>query len=112
MSISVADCTDNQWVQCFQEQGEQLLDTNSEELGAMFLNDKASYDRIFSGATFQRINMRLRAKADFYNDDQRVRHTLVSSAPINYNEYNKKMIQDLEEAGIPLPSGVLREKYL
>ena len=108
----MADCTDNQWVQSFQDQGEAILGINSEELGAMSLNDRAAYDKIFTAATFQRLNMRLRAKADFYNDEQKVKHTLVSSTAINYNEYNKKMIQDLEEAGIPLPSGVLREKYL
>jgi len=112
LSIAMADCTDNQWVPSFQDQGEAILGINSEELGAMSLNDRAAYDKIFTAATFQRLNMRLRAKADFYNDEQKVRHTLVSSTAINYNEYNKKMIQDLEEAGIPLPSGVLREKYL
>ena len=112
LSIAMADCTDNQWVSSFQDQGEAILGINSEELGAMSLNDRAAYDKVFTAATFQRLNMRLRAKADFYNDEQKVRHTLVSSTAVNYNEYNKKMIQDLEEAGIPLPSGVLREKYL
>ena len=110
--MATADCTDNEWVQCFQDQAEQVLGINSEELGALFVNDRTAYDKIFSAATFQRFTMRLRAKADFYNDDQRVRHSLVSAVPIDYKEYNKKMIQDLEEAGIPLPLGIKREKYL
>jgi len=112
LSMAMADCTDNQWVSCFQEQGESILGTNSEELGAMFLNDRLAYDKVFTAATFQRFTMRLRAKADTYNDDQRIKHTLFSAVPINYKDYNKKMIKDLEEAGIDLPSGVQKEKYL
>jgi len=112
LTMATADCTDNEWIQVFHDQAEQVLSISAEELGALFVNDRAAYDKIFSAATFQRFTMRLRAKADFYNDDQRVRHSLVSAVPIDYKEYNKKMIQDLEEAGIPLPLGIKREKYL
>jgi len=112
LSMSMADCTDNNWVSCFQEQGESILGINSEELGAMFLNDRPAYDKVFAKAAFQRFTMRLRAKADYYNDDQRIKHVLFAATPLNYKEYNKKMIQDLEEAGIPIPSGVQKEKYL
>jgi len=112
LSMNMADCTDNNWVSCFQEQGEALLGINSEELGAMFLNDRPAYDKVFTKATFQRFTMRLRAKVDNYNDEQRIKHTMFSAVPLNYKDYNKKMIQDLEEAGIPIPSGVQKEKYL
>jgi len=112
MSMSMADCTDNNWVNCFQELGENILGINSEELGAMFLNDRQAYDKVFTKATFQRFTMRLRAKADNYNDEQRIKHTAFSATPLDYKEYNKRMIKDLEEAGIPIPSGVQKERYL
>ena len=112
LNMSTADCTDNQWVNCFQEQAEQILGISSEELGSLYVNDTPAYDKIFARSTFTRFNMRLRCKMDFYNDDQRVRHSLVSATPINYNEHIKKMIQDLEEAGIPLPEGVQKSKYM
>jgi replication factor A1 len=108
----MADATDNQWVNCFQEQGEAILGEKADELGAMQERDKDTYDKIFAQAAFKRYNLRLRCKADTYNDEQRVRHTIVSATPINFMEYNKKMIQDLESAGIPLPTGINRDKYM
>jgi len=110
--MAVADATDNQWVNCFQEQGEALLGTSAEELGNMFLNDRDAYDKVFTNATFQRFNLRFSAKADFYNDEARSQHTIRSSTPMDYQEYCKKMIKDLETAGISLPHGVTRDKYL
>ena len=108
----MADPTDNQWVNCFQEQAEQILNISSEELGAMYSNDRSSYDKAFTRATFKRFNCRFRCKADFYNDDQRVRHSLVTATPLDFKEYCKKMIKDLEEANVALPSEINREKYM
>ena len=110
--MTLADCTDNQWVDCFQEQAEQILGIDSQELGAMSIKDGKAFDKVFSSATYQRFTLKLKANADFYNNDKRVSHTLVSAVPIDFKEHNKKMIQDLEEAGIPLPPGIKREKYL
>jgi replication factor A1 len=47
LSINVVDMTDNQWVQCFQEQGEDILGIKAQELGDLFISDKESYDKIF-----------------------------------------------------------------
>jgi replication factor A1 len=110
--MAVADATDNQWVNCFQEQAEALLGTSAEELGNMSTNDRDAYDRVFTNATFKRFNLRLSAKAEFYNDEARSQHTIRSATPLDFQEYCKKMIKDLEEAGISLPHGVTREKYL
>ncbi len=63
-----------------------------------------------SGKSLYRVSSR--CKADFYNDEQRVRHTILSVTPVNYMDYNKKLIQDLEAAGIPLPSNINRDKYM
>ena len=108
----MADPTDNQWVNCFQEQGEQILGISAEDLGVLFQNDRQAYDKVFTKATFKRFNCRLRCKADFYNDDQRVQHTLTSATQLDYNDYCKKMIKDLEAAGVALPSEINREKYM
>lgn len=47
LSFSMGDPTDNQWVTCFQEEGEEILGVKSAELGNMFENDEASYNKVF-----------------------------------------------------------------
>ena len=111
LNMSMADATENQWVNCFQEQAEAMLGMNSEDLGNLFVNDPSQYEQVFSAATFKRWNVRIRCKVDFYNDDQRVRHTLVSATPVSYPDYIKKMIGELDEAGMDVPKD-LKEKYM
>ena len=78
----------------------------------MWANDRDGYDRFFSNATFKRYNMKLSAKADFYNDEARSQHTVRSITALDFHEHCKKMVKELEEAGISLPQGVPREKYV
>jgi len=111
LNMSMADCTDNQWINCFQETAESMLGMSSEDLGNLFVNDRAQYDSVFSAATFKRWIIRVRCKQDFYNDDQRVRHSLYSATPLSYPEYIKKMIADLDEAGMDVPKDI-KEKYM
>ena len=53
----------------------------------------------------------MRAKADNYNDEQRVRHTIMSAEKVNLDTYNKMMIKELRENGIEIPKGVDESKY-
>ena len=111
VNMSMADCTDNQWINCFQETAETMLGMSSEELGNLFINDQDQYNRVFNAATFKRWTIRVRCKQDFYNDDQRVRHTMYSAVPLSYPEYIKKMISDLDGAGMDVPKDI-KNKYM
>ena len=108
----MADSTDNQWFTCFQEQAEQILGYSSQELGQLFTQDPDRYGKVFQEATLKPFNFRLSCKADNYNDEQRVRHTVRAVFPIDHEEQNRRKIRELENAGIPLPSGFNKSKYL
>ena len=47
LSVNIVDMTENQWAQCFQEQGEQILGVPAQELGDWFISDKEAYDKVF-----------------------------------------------------------------
>lgn len=112
LSLSMADSTDNQWITCFQEQAEQILGYSSQELGQLFTQDPDRYGKVFQEATLKPFNFRLSCKADNYNDEQRVRHTVRAVFPIDYEEQNRRKIRELENAGIAVPSGFNKSKYL
>ena len=111
LSFSLIDCTENQWVNCFQETAEQILGVSAEELGNYYQHNQDRYNQVFQDATFKSFNFRLRCKADNYNDEMRVRHTVVSVNNVTWEEFNSKMISELEEAGVPLPDSIEKSNY-
>jgi len=106
MRFSIADATDNQWVQTFHDQAEQILGISAQELGTMQTNDPEGYNRVFDNATFKMFNFRLRANPDNYNDEVKVRHSVVGAEQVNFDNYKKMMTKELKENGVELPSGL------
>ena len=53
----------------------------------------------------------MRAKADNYNDEQRVRHTVMSAEQVNVESFNRMMIKELRENGVDIPDEVDDSKY-
>jgi replication factor A1 len=51
LSVNIVDMTDNQWVQCFQEQGEDILGVKAQELGDLFVSGKEAYEKVFEVIT-------------------------------------------------------------
>ena len=47
------------------------------------------FNAVLSDATFKPYSFKMRAKADTYNDETRVKHTVVSVDNIDYNALNK-----------------------
>ncbi|XP_013419280.1 replication protein A 70 kDa DNA-binding subunit isoform X2 [Lingula anatina] len=97
LSANLADYSDNQWVTCFQETTETLLGKSADELGSLRESDEASFDQIFQEATFKSYTFKLRAKQETYNDESRLKTIVVNATPIDYREYNRKLIQDIEK---------------
>jgi len=106
LSFSIADATDNQWVQTFHDQAEQILEISAQELGTMQTNDPEGYNRVFQNASFKKFNFRMRAKPDNYNDEVRVRHSVIGAEKVNFDNYNKMMAKELKENGQELPYGL------
>ena len=61
---------------------------------------------IFQNATFKKFNFRMRAKPDNYNDEVRVRHSVIGAEKVNFDNYNKMMAKELKENGQELPYGL------
>ena len=92
-----------------------MLKTTSSDLGKFFEENPDAYFDAFKTANFQRLNLRICAKKEIFNDQVNIKHKVISATPFSkddYKDYIKKMIKDLDEAGVDLPEGINREKYM
>jgi len=112
LQLNMADATSNQWASCFQEQAEKILGIDSQDLGRLLETDEERYNAVFLENTFKTFNFRMRAKADTYNDETRMKHTIVSVEEINHAVWIKQMIKEVEAAGVPIPHKVNKSDYM
>ena len=47
------------------------------------------FNDVFAEASFKTYNFRMRAKADTYNDETRVKHTIVDATELDFGKINK-----------------------
>ncbi|XP_034664549.1 replication protein A 70 kDa DNA-binding subunit [Drosophila subobscura] len=97
VNMSVGDWTSNRWVTCFNETGEQLLKHTSQEVGEALENDPAKAEEIFSALNFTSHIFKLRCKNEVYGDMTRNKLTVQSVVPLNYKEYNRHLLKELQE---------------
>ena len=62
-------------------------------------------------ALLKQYNFRMSAKSDFYNDESRIRFTVRSVSQVDPKEHAKRLLKDLEEAGVALPEGFDKTKF-
>uniref|UniRef100_A0AAX7VGV3 Replication protein A subunit n=1 Tax=Astatotilapia calliptera TaxID=8154 RepID=A0AAX7VGV3_ASTCA len=89
LSANLADFGDNQWVTCFQETAEAL--------------HIAAFDEVFQKANFTTHIFKNRVKLETYNDESRVKVTVMEVQPVDHREYSRRLLQNIYK----LAAGVL-----
>nr|CAD7264523.1 unnamed protein product [Timema shepardi] len=97
LSMCLGDWTSNQWVTCFQEVAEEILGVTAQEVGTAENTDQNMYNSFFKNATFKSFIFKLRAKMEFYNDERRLKVTIVQVKPINFKEYNITLLDNIKK---------------
>ncbi|KAL3970941.1 actin, alpha cardiac muscle [Sarotherodon galilaeus] len=95
LSANLADFGDNQWVTCFQETAEALLGHSAETLGHLRDTDEAAFDEIFQKANFTTHIFKNRVKLETYNDESRVKVTVMEVQPVDHREYSRRLLQNI-----------------
>ena len=95
-----------------QETAEKILNTTSQELGNALDQDEERYNSIFTEATFKTFNFRMRAKSETYNDETRVKHTIISAEEINWSAYCSKLLAEITSLGGDVPSNIDTSPYV
>ncbi|XP_016337159.1 replication protein A 70 kDa DNA-binding subunit-like [Sinocyclocheilus anshuiensis] len=97
LSANIADFGDNQWVTCFQDSAETLLGQNSGYLGQLKDSNEAAFDEVFLHANFNTFVFRNRVKMETYNDESRIKVTVVDAKPVDHREYSKRLIINIRK---------------
>ncbi|KAK2549764.1 Replication protein A 70 kDa DNA-binding subunit [Acropora cervicornis] len=95
---NLADFSGNQWVTCFQESAEAILNTSASQIGQMKdSNDEQAYDQIFSEANFKTYNFRIRGKMETYNDETRLKCSCVGATPLDFQKECRRLIEEIKK---------------
>ncbi|XP_052472753.1 replication protein A 70 kDa DNA-binding subunit [Carassius gibelio] len=97
LSANIADFGDNQWVTCFQDSAETLLGQNASYLGQLKDSNEAAFDEVFQHANFNTFVFRNRVKLETYNDESRIKVTVVDVKPVDHREYSKRLIINIRK---------------
>uniref|UniRef100_A0A667X5B8 Replication protein A subunit n=1 Tax=Myripristis murdjan TaxID=586833 RepID=A0A667X5B8_9TELE len=100
LSANIADFGDNQWVTCFQETAEVLLGHSAETLGQLRDTDEAAFDEVFQKANFTTHIFKNRMKLETYNDETRVKATVIDIQPVDHREYSRRLLNNIHKMAI------------
>ncbi|XP_041864568.1 replication protein A 70 kDa DNA-binding subunit-like isoform X2 [Melanotaenia boesemani] len=97
LSANLADFGDNQWVTCFQETAEVLLGHSAKTLGQLREMDEAAFDKVFQKANFTTHVFKNRVKLETYNDESRVKVTVLEVLPVDHREYSRRLLRNIHK---------------
>lgn len=97
LNANLADFGDNQWVTCFQETAEVLLGHSAETLGRLKDTNEAAFDEVFQKVGFSTHIFKNRVKLETYNDEARVKVTVIDVQPIDHREYSRRLISNIRK---------------
>ncbi|XP_028662480.1 replication protein A 70 kDa DNA-binding subunit [Erpetoichthys calabaricus] len=97
ISANIADFGDNQWVTCFQEAAEAILGQNAAYLGELRDSNEQAFEEVFQNANFRTYIFRNRVKLETYNDESRIKATVLDVKPIDHKEYSKRLIMNIRK---------------
>ena len=92
-----------------QDSAEKILGVSAETLGATLDRDEDEYNAIFTEATFKTFNYKMQAKNENYNNENKVKHSVVEVNEIDYEKYCASLIKEIESLGGSIPENIDRD---
>ncbi|XP_011811697.1 PREDICTED: replication protein A 70 kDa DNA-binding subunit [Colobus angolensis palliatus] len=98
LSVNIADFQENQWVTCFQESAEAILGQNAAYLGELKDKNEQAFEEVFQNANFRSFVFRVRVKVETYNDESRIKATVMDVKPVDYREYGRRLVLSIRRS--------------
>ncbi|KAK6639757.1 hypothetical protein RUM43_008032 [Polyplax serrata] len=96
LSAQVSDFTGSSWVTLFHEEAQKLLGVDAEVIGSMIDENNDAYKDYFTNINFKQFQMKFRTKMESYNDEKRLKTTVVSLEPLDHKAYAKRLLEDFK----------------
>jgi len=97
LRFCVTDFTGNIWLTAFNEAAEKLLGCPATEAERLLNEDHEAYQKLFKDVQFRKFVFKIKAKADVWEDQQRVRYDCVSVEPANPAVEAEKLMEKIEK---------------
>ncbi|CAM4870960.1 unnamed protein product [Rotaria socialis] len=98
ISAEISDTASAQWITIFRNEAETLLGVSAEEFGNHKLNQSESIvDEIISKAMNRELIFKLRAKAEQYNDERKIRFTCVSITEMDWPSHGRRLLNEINQ---------------
>ncbi|KAJ3099448.1 Replication factor A protein 1 [Phlyctochytrium planicorne] len=99
-SMCMADHTGQDWFQLFNEQAEALFSKSANEMNNLKEENESKFKEVVKAAIWNQVTVKVRAKAENYNNEQKVRLTVMSINPIDWSGGSEQMINAIATYGV------------
>lgn len=96
-SIVVSDHSAEEWVSVFGDKGDTIFGCSASQAKELFDQSPDEYEQMIINALMKQYSVRLKVAIDTYNDQARVKCTLMDISPLNYAEASKKLIEGIKK---------------
>lgn len=97
LSCLIGDYSNVQWISLFDNEASKLLNITASELEIVIRKgDRNVYDNIFKSAVFNEYVIRYRCKAEYQQDEQRLRCQATQLDTIDYVKESQLLIQEID----------------
>ncbi|SCV68933.1 BQ2448_1953 [Microbotryum intermedium] len=100
VSIAVNDFTNQVWLSGFNEMGLQLLKRTANEMQQLKDENEEEFQSVINKALGTMYNFSVKAKADSFNDQVKVRYQLQKAAPVNWVEDAKVLAEQIQAMSV------------
>uniref|UniRef100_A0A8I5ZL77 Replication protein A subunit n=1 Tax=Rattus norvegicus TaxID=10116 RepID=A0A8I5ZL77_RAT len=63
----------------------------------MILSNEQAFEEVFQNANFRSFTFRIRVKLETYNDESRIKATVIDVKPVDYRDYSKRLIMNIRK---------------
>ncbi|XP_077360409.1 replication protein A 70 kDa DNA-binding subunit-like isoform X2 [Festucalex cinctus] len=95
LSVNLADFGDNVWATCFQGTAEILLGISADQLGQLKETDEDAFNEVFQRVHFSTHVFRNRVKLETYNDECRVKVTVMEVLPVDQRQHSRRLLDSI-----------------